>query len=183
HALANRALLPEIERAGVKAGVQRVAKKTRTANAEAVGIGPTRRVIFEDTLLDGRFAAPALRFVGAHELAHHSRRHIWKGVAWFALFALPCAFALAWTTERRGGLALPGNVPLALLVALCLQILSVPIGGTIARRYEAEADWTALERTRDPAGAQALFIGFARGNLEDPNPPGWAQLLIDDHPS
>jgi len=183
HPLRNAAVLPEIRRSGVKAGVDRVAKQTRAANAEAIGIGPTRRVIFDDTLLDGRFSSAALRFVGAHELAHHSRRHIWKGVAWFALFSLPCAFLLAWATERRGGLALPGTVPLALLVALCLQILSVPIGGTIARRYEAEADWTALERTRNPAGAQSLFTGFASVNLEDPSPPGWERLLIDDHPS
>ena len=183
HPLRKPALLPEIERAGVRAGVVRVAKETRTANAEAVGIGPTRRVIFEETLLDGRFGAPALRFVGAHELAHHSRRHIWKGVGWFALFSLPCALALAWTTERRGGLARPEAVPLALLVALCLQILAVPIGGAIARRYEAEADWTALQRTRDPAAAQALFVGFERVNLEDPSPPSWARILLDDHPS
>jgi STE24 endopeptidase len=183
HPLRNPALLAEIRRAGVKAGVDRVANQTRAANAEAVGIGATRRVIFDDTLLDGRFSPSALRFVGAHELAHHSRRHLWKGVAWFALFSLPLALALAWTTERRGGLALPGTVPLALLVAFCLQILSVPIGGAISRRYEAEADWTALERTRDPAAAQALFTGFARVNLEDPAPPGWARLLLDDHPS
>jgi Zn-dependent protease with chaperone function len=183
HPLRSAALLPEIRRAGIEAGVDRVAKKTRVANAEALGIGPTRRVIFDDTLLDGRFSVAALRVVGAHELAHHSRRHIWKGVAWFALFSLPCAFVLAWATERSGGLARPGTVPLALLVALGLQILSVPIGGAIARRYESEADWTALERTRDSAGAQALFTGFAHANLEDPSPPGWAQLVLDDHPS
>jgi STE24 endopeptidase len=183
HPLRNRALLAEIRRSGVKAGVDRVEKKTRAANAEAVGIGPTRRVIFDDTLVGGGFGVAALRFVGAHELAHHSRHHIWKGVAWFALFSLPCAFVLAWTTERRGGLARPGTVPLALLVAFGLQLLSIPIGGTIARRYETEADWTALERTDDPAAAGTLFRGFASVNLEDPDPPAWARILLDDHPS
>ena len=35
----------------------------------------------------------------------------------------------------------------------------------------------------DNKTAQLLFTGFARVNLEDPSPPGWERLLIDDHPS
>jgi STE24 endopeptidase len=183
HPLRNPVLRAEARAAGVDAGVDRVAKETRAANAEAVGIGPTRRIVFDDTLLAGAFDGRELRFVGAHEVAHHTRHHIWKGVGWFTLFSLPCALVLAWTTERRGGLARPGTVPLALLVAFCLQILSVPIGGAIARRYEAEADWTALQATHDPLGARRLFAGFARVNLENPTPPWWSRVLIDDHPS
>ena len=182
HPLRNRVLVAETRAAGVEAGVDRVAKKTRAANAEAVGIGPTRRIVFDDTLL-AAFGPRALRFVGAHEVAHHTRRHVWKGVAWFALFALPCAFVLGWATDRAGGLARPQAVPALLLAAFCLQLASIPIGGTIARRYEAEADWTALERTHDPTGARQLFAGFARVNLEDPTPPWWSRVLLDDHPS
>src|SRR5207248_3021675 len=168
--------------AGLKAGVDRVAKETRAANAEAIGIGPTRRIVFDDTLL-AAFGPRALRFVGAHEVAHHTRRHIWKGVAWFALFALPCALVLGWAPWRPGGLARPEAVPALLLAAFCLQLASFPIGGTIARRYEAEADWTAIESTHDPTGARQLFAGFARVNLEDPTPPWWSRVLLDDHPS
>jgi len=182
HPLRNPTLRAQTRAAGLKAGVDRVAKETRAANAEAIGIGPTRRIVFDDTLL-AAFGPRALRFVGAHEVAHHTRRHIWKGVAWFALFALPCAFVLGRATERAGGLARPEAVPALLLAAFCLQLASIPVGGTIARRYEAEADWTAIESTHDPTGARQLFAGFARVNLEDPTPPWWSRVLLDDHPS
>ncbi|TMK93653.1 MAG: hypothetical protein E6G42_06050 [Actinobacteria bacterium] len=148
-----------------------------------MGIGPTRRILFTDTMLDGRFGEPQLRFVARHELVHHRRDHLWKGVAWFALFAFPCAFVLAAAGERRGGLARPEAVPAVLLAAFCIQLVSLPVGGAIARRYEAEADWTALEATHDPAAGRALFQDFARVDLEQPDPPRWSQLLLDDHPT
>jgi STE24 endopeptidase len=183
HPLRDRQLAAVLAGSGIRVGVDRVAAETREANAEAIGIGPTRRIIFTDTILRRPFHEPELRFVARHELAHHRRRHLWKGAAWFALFALPCAFVLAAAGERRGGLARPQAVPAVLLAAFCIQLVSIPIGGAIARRYEAEADWTALRATNDPAAARALFVDFARVDLEQPNPPRWSQLLLDDHPT
>ena len=63
-------------------------------NAEAIGVGPTTRVILWDTLLEPQRPPGEIRFVAAHELAHVARRHLWKGVAWFALLALPGAWLL-----------------------------------------------------------------------------------------
>jgi STE24 endopeptidase len=183
HPLRDRQLAAVLAGSDIRVGVERVAAETREANAEAIGIGPTRRIIFTDTILRAPFGAPELRFVARHELAHHRRRHLWKGVAWFALFALPCAFVLAAAGERRGGLARPEAVPAVLLAAFCIQLVSLPVGGAIARRYEAEADWTALRATHDPAAARALFVDFARVDLEQPDPPRWSQLLLDDHPT
>jgi STE24 endopeptidase len=183
HPLRDRQLAAVLAGSGIRVGVDRVAKETRYANAEAIGIGPTRRIVLTDTILGGRFGEPELRFVARHELAHHRRDHLWKGVAWFALFAWPCAFVLAAAAARRGGLARPEAVPAVLLAAFCLQLASLPVGGAIARRYEAEADWTALRATRDPAGARALFVDFARVDLEQPSPPRWSQLLLGDHPT
>jgi Zn-dependent protease with chaperone function len=48
---------------------------------------------------------------------------------------------------------------------------------------EAEADWVALETTRDPAGARALFRNFSRVSRSEPDPPGWAYVLFDSHPT
>jgi len=183
HPLRDRQLAAVLAGSGIRVGVEKVASETRDVNADAIGIGPTRRIVFTDTILRRPFAEPELRFVARHELAHHRRHHLWKGVAWFALFALPCAFVLAAAGERRGGLARPEAVPAVLLAAFCIQLVSLPVGGAIARRYEAEADWTALRATRDPAAARALFVDFARVDLEQPNPPRWSQLLLDDHPT
>jgi STE24 endopeptidase len=162
---------------------QTVGDQTTAANAYAIGIGPSERVVFWDTLLDGRFSDHEVRFVAAHELAHLARKHIVKGLAWFTLFLVPILGAVAYFTERRGGLRNPGTVPLALLVILAAQLVSLPFQSAISRRYEAEADWVALNATRDPAAARGLFRRFAKTSLEDPTPPSWAHALLGDHPT
>jgi STE24 endopeptidase len=48
---------------------------------------------------------------------------------------------------------------------------------------ESEADWKALQTTRDPAAVRGLFVGFARTSLGDPDPPAWAHILLDSHPT
>src|SRR5919201_556713 len=126
HPLRDRRLAAVLAGSGIRVGVERVASDTREANAEAIGIGPTRRIIFTDTILRRPFDEPELRFAARHELAHHRRHHLWKGAAWFALFALPCAFVLAWAGGRRGGLARPEAVPAVLPAAVFLPLLSPP---------------------------------------------------------
>jgi STE24 endopeptidase len=162
---------------------QTVSDQTTAANAFAAGIGPSERVVFWDTLLDGRFSDREVRFVAAHELGHLARNHISKSIGWFTLFIVPILGVAAFLTERRGGLRDPGTVPLALLAIVAAQLASLPLRNEITRRYEAEADWVALTATRDPAAARGLFKLFADTSLQDPSPPGWAHVLLDDHPS
>jgi STE24 endopeptidase len=162
---------------------QTVSDQTTAANAYSMGIGPSERVVFWDTLLDGRFSDREVRFVAAHELAHLARNHILKSIGWFALFLVPILGAAAFFTERRGGLRDPGTLPLALLVIVATQLVASPLRSAITRRYEAEADWVALTATRDPGAARGLFRQFADTSLQDPTPPWWAHVLLDDHPS
>jgi STE24 endopeptidase len=151
-------------------------------NAAATGLGPTRRVILWDTLVD-RFDRDEVRVVLAHELGHHSRDHLPKGIAWYALFAFPGAFVIARATRRRGGMREPFAVPLALLVLVVLQTLFLPVQNTITRHMEAEADWVALETTEDPQAARELFEGFSEEALLDPDPPTWSYVLMETHPA
>jgi STE24 endopeptidase len=163
--------------------VQPVGTETTAPNAEAVGLGPSRRVILWDTLLDGRFSEDEESVVVAHELGHHARNHLWKGVAWYALFAFPGAFVIARVTRRRGGMARPEAVPLSLLVLVVLSLLALPFQNMITRHMENEADWTALELTEDPEAAKGLFEGFTTTALADPTPPTWAYVLMETHPT
>jgi STE24 endopeptidase len=188
--LRDPALAAEVRQLGTRLGVrpQDVAVKdaagrTTRVNAEVVGYGPTLRVVLWDTLLDGRTPAAEIRFIAAHELAHVSRRHVWKGVAWFALLATPIALLVAEATRRRGGLGDPAAVPLAVLVLVAVQLAAVPFANAVSRRYEAEADWVALRATGDPAAARGLFERFAEANLVDPSPPAWSYALRSTHPS
>jgi STE24 endopeptidase len=146
------------------------------------GLGPTRRVVFYDTILDGRFRDSELASVAAHELAHVARRHVWKGVAWFGLLAVPGLALVAWATERRGGLRDPALVPLGLLVALAVSLVTLPVQNAVSRRYEAEADWIALRATGDPDASIGLDRRLALSSLGDPDPPGWARIVLSTHP-
>jgi STE24 endopeptidase len=163
--------------------VEPVHDTTTAANAYSVGMGPSRSVFLWDTLLDGRFTRREVQFVTGHELAHLARRHIWKGLVWGVLFGVPILAAVAFATGRRGGLRNPGTVPLALLTLVLLELVLTPLENVVSRRYEAEADWVGLGGTRDPAAARGLFKGFVTTDLQDPDPPGWVHVFLDNHPT
>jgi len=54
----------------------------------------------------------------------------------------------------------PEVVPFALLVLAVFGLLITPFGNAVSRRYEAEADWSALRATRDPRSAEGVFRKF-----------------------
>ena len=188
--LADPVLTAEIRALADRVGVDAIAvevkdasERTTTANAEIAGIGPTRRIVLWDTLLDGRFTRGEVRAVAAHELAHVGRSHLWKGLAWFALLALPCVYVVAAVTRLRGGLGEPPAVPLAVLAVVALQLALLPFSNAVSRRYEAEADWLALEATGDAAAARRLLHRFSETSLAQPDPPAWSYVLRSTHPS
>ena len=112
-----------------------------------------------------------------------SRAHIAKSIAWYALFALPGAFLIAWLTRRRGGMREAQAVPLGLFLLVVFQLLALPLLNVVTRRLEAEADWEALQATRAPDAAESLFRRFATTALSDPSPPTWDYVLTVSHPT
>jgi STE24 endopeptidase len=168
---------------GTPVDVEKVSDLTTQANAFAAGLGPTTRVVVWDTLLDGRFSRGEVRFVLAHEFAHVGRGHLWKGIGWAALFAFPLTFGLAHITRRRGGLGDPGVLPYGFLVLVLLQLAFSPAQNVVSRHVEAEADWVALDTTRDPASGRGLFQKFQETSLAEPNPPTWSYIFLDTHPT
>ena len=185
--LQDRGLATQIERLGERAGlpqieveVRKARERTRAVNAEAIGAGPTTRVILWDTLLAPDVERGEVRFAVAHELGHVARRHQWKAVAWFALIALPGVWLLARVVR---GLGEPRALPRVALVLLLLQLATLPFANAISRRYEVEADAFGLRLTRDGRSAEALYRRFARTSLSDPDPPLLLHLLLDTHPT
>ncbi len=173
----------ELGLAHIPLRVEEVSQDTDQANAYAFGVGPSRRVVFWDTMLLPPFTEDEQQVVLAHELAHHSQDHLPKGIGWFALFAVPGAWILMRTTRRRGGMGAPEAVPLALLVVAVIQLATLPLANHLSRRMEAEADWKALQVTRDPEALEGLMVGFSKTSLGDPDPSGWVQFLLGTHPS
>ena len=169
--------------AGTPVRVQKVSARTNQVNGFTEGFGPSTHVVLWNTLFTRRFPRRELDVVVAHELGHVRSRHIVKAIGWAALSVLPTLLVVALVTRRRGGLANPANLPLAFLVLAVLALVTAPAQNLVSRRYEAEADWRALNATRDPVAAQRLFQSFARTSLEEPNPPLLDYLWLENHPT
>ena len=152
-------------------------------NAFSTGLGASRRVFFWKPIIEPPFTPRLDRFVLAHELGHLAHNHIWKSIGWYALFAFPIAFLIARATRRRGGMGVPEAVPLAIFVFVVLQLVQLPIQNVISRHFEAEADWSALRATHDPRAGVQLFQLFASQTLDDPNPPTWDYVFLENHPT
>ncbi|HEX7278725.1 MAG TPA: M48 family metalloprotease [Solirubrobacterales bacterium] len=163
--------------------VQDADRFTDAPNAMAAGFGPTSTVILWDTLLDDDFSRSEVRFVLAHEIAHLAHKDTLKQVGWLALFLLPALALTALLTRRRGGLAQPEAVPVALLVLVVLQLAAAPLLNVASRRQEAAADWAALEATQDPAAARGLIRQLGTKSLNNPDPPFWVSGLYGSHPT
>ena len=176
-------LAGEIGAEGTPVDVEPMSEFTSQANAYAYKLGPIKRVVLWDTLLDGRFSDDSVRVVIAHELAHVAREHVLKGLVWFLLISLPLWFLIAEITRRFGGLWEPANLPLGLLVVSVLTLVFAPVENLLSRRYEAEADWVALQATEEPEAAKELFAGFRDSSLADPDPPTWAYVFLETHPT
>ena len=190
HPIRDRQVAAVVERLKQREGVPRtkirvdkVSDETREINGETTGVGPTTVVILWNTLFRSHLSDRAIEFVAAHELGHAARRHIWKGLGWGVLFTIPLTYLLAAATRRRGGLHRAEVVPFALLVSFVLSLLATPLENVVSRRYESEADWMALQATRDPAAGREALRSFTRIDLTQPNPPLWSYVVIDDHPT
>ena len=190
HPLDNPALRADVARLervehvqGTPVRVQDVSSWTDQANAFTVGFGPSTHVVLWDTILDDRFSRAEQDVVIAHELGHVRSRHIVKAVGWTALIVLPTLWLLALATRRRGGVGDPANLPYVFLVLTVLALAAAPLENAVSRRYEAEADWRALNATRDPAADTSLFQAFGKTSLEEPNPPLLDYLWLENHPT
>jgi STE24 endopeptidase len=178
------------KRAGVDIGqVYRVDASRRSTglNAYVDGIGPTKRVVLYDNLLDGAPRAQ-IRSVVAHELGHVKGRDVLRGIAWVALVAPLGALFVAVSTEalgRRTGdrPGTPGSLPaLALSLALASLVLGL-VSNQLSRRVEARADTFALELTHDPKALISVQRRLATTNVAEPAPPAALVFLFGTHPT
>lgn len=157
-------------------------RRTTAANAYVTGLGPTKRVVLFDTLLD-RYSRDEIRLVVAHELAHVHHRDVRRGLAYAAVVAPATALAvqrLSWELSPERGT--PATLP---AVALAAMLTTGPIGligNRLSRAMERRADHFALEL----AGAPEAFVSFERTialqNVADVDPPRWVSRLLATHP-
>ena len=183
-----------LERIAAQAGVEvegvfteDASRRTRAVNAYVHGLGPSRRVVIQDTALE-RLGPGQTEVLVAHELAHVEYRDPERGLLFALLVIPPAALAvqmLALLLVRRRGDGSPGPMvipSLALGIAVASLLISVP-GSWLSRQVEARADQRSLELTLDPQSAISLQRTLARTNLQDPAPPTAWSALFGTHPS
>src|SRR6266540_90498 len=165
-------------------------RRTRKENAYVSGLGATRRVVVYDTLL-ARGGPDEVELVVAHELGHRRLRHVAKGTVLGMVGSALAVAALAFLLRSNGVLhavharsaADPRVVPFVLLFVAALELVALPLGSAVSRRWETEADRFSLEMTGDLAAFVRSHVDLARANLSDLDPPRWLYLATFTHPT
>jgi STE24 endopeptidase len=181
------------ERAGVPVRtllVTDASRRTRKHNAYVSGLGPTRRLVLFDTLLDDS-SRGELRGVVAHELGHRRHRHVASGTL-LAMTGAAGAVLILWGLLSWDGLVSaagasgPGDpraVPLVLLVMWLLELTALPFETWLSRRWERAADRFALDLTGDGEAIEQMHRRLALANLADLDPPPLLYKLLFTHPT
>jgi STE24 endopeptidase len=185
HALAERAGVPVRD-----VLVADASRRTRRENAYVSGLGGTRRIVLFDNLLDASEPRQT-RLVVAHELGHRRARHVERGtllaMAGAAAVVLVLWGLLSWPALLDAiGASGPGDprvAPFLFLAVSVFELIALPLGAALSRRWEREADRSSLELTRDPEAFESAHRRLARANLADLEPPRAVYALLFSHPT
>ncbi|NTV52756.1 MAG: M48 family metallopeptidase [Candidatus Firestonebacteria bacterium] len=187
-----KAISALLARAGIR--VSRVfesdaSRRSRHTNAYFSGIGPVKRIVLFDTLLE-KNTVPELLAVLAHEAGHWKKKHLFKTLAWMESLAL-AGFYVAhqvlqapWIS-RIFGLGHPSflaDVIGLLFVASLLGFFLEPAVNYLSRQHEREADGFAAELTGEPQALAAALISLVKDNLSNLHPHPWYAAFHFSHP-
>ena len=172
--------------------VQDTSRRTAHVNAYVTGIGPTTRIVIEDTALTTLPEDQILAMVG-HEMGHYVEGHIWYGALSSAIGAGLFLFAgsrLLPRLLRRGeakygvwGATDLAALPLFLLAIALFMQLQMPIANAESRYIEHRADIYGLRLTGLNEAMAHLFVGFAERDYADPSPPPLLHFWYGSHPT
>lgn len=164
-----------------------LAEKTTKANAALTGIGTSRRILVSDTML-AQYSDEEIEVVLAHELGHHVHGDIWKGIAFEALLILAGFFAASIalrTAVPLLGLRGPDDLaglPLLLLAAGAVSLVSIPAAHAMSRAHERRADHFALSLTKNPPAFISAMKRLAQQNMAEDEPSTLVRWLFYSHP-
>jgi STE24 endopeptidase len=155
-------------------------------------MGPTRRIVLTDTLIDEAAvddgSISEVRAVLGHELGHHRSRDLWRFAALGAVSTFVMFGVAAWLVDRlpsvlaHGGPRTLAGVP---ALALCLGIAGSPlslVSAAYSRRRERAADAFGFDVSGDPEAFARALEGLCRTNLAEYWPPRLVQLR-SSHPA
>jgi STE24 endopeptidase len=165
-------------------------RQSTRISANVSGFLGTERITLNDNLLK-RSTLPEIMSVMGHEMGHYVLNHVYKGLL-FTLIVMVVFFAglrhaLEWSLARWGtrweirGVSDPAVLPLALLIVSIFSFLYTPIGNTVTRTMEYEADMYGLNAVRQPDAFATIALKLGEYRKLSPGPI--EEMLLFDHPS
>jgi STE24 endopeptidase len=164
-------------------------KRSRHTNAYFTGIGKTKRIILFDTLLASHGAEEILSVL-AHEIGHWKKKHILKQLGFMIAASLGVSYVVYNLVDAPvlyRAYDLPGTPIYAGLFLVSLYFSSIgffasPVGAAIMRRFEREADRTAVELTGTPEPMISALKRLAKDNLANLHPHPLYAWFYYSHP-
>jgi len=161
--------------------------KTNKANAALTGIGPTRRVLLGDTLLDN-YEPDEIEVVLAHELGHHKLGHIPRSIllgaagTLLAFYLIKASSATILGSLNIGSISNVSSLPAILFALILFGAISAPIQNAYSRKIEREADLFALKNTGFVDAFVSCMQKLSSQNLSDPSPGRFIEIMLYSHP-
>ncbi|WP_170959098.1 M48 family metalloprotease [Magnetospirillum sp. 15-1] len=170
-----RILTPSHFQAPVPVWISDEGSRTGQLNARAEGIGPRRRIILNDTLVEA-LPADEVAAVLAHEAGHLEHRHR----EWFLVWRLGLA-ALLLVLARWAGGDITTTLTLLVLAAPVLALPVRPLEARLIRRWEEQADAHAAAQAGAEPFARALRHLYG-ANAQAPEPERLWAAFHHPHP-
>ena len=165
-------------------------RQSDRVSANVSGFAGTMQVSLNDNLLK-RCSLPAIESTMGHEMGHYVLNHIYKGLV-FTGIGIVVGFAFT-SWGIKGALARWGEawevrgitdaavLPLAVLLLSFYFFVTTPIGNTITRTMEYEADMFGINAGQQPDGEAEVDLLLGEYRKLDPGPI--EEFIFFDHPS
>ena len=165
-------------------------RQSNRVSANVSGFANTMRISLNDNLLK-RCTLPEIETTMGHEMGHYVLNHEYKGLMisgvliliGFAFVNWGINFALArWgSVWDIRGITDVAVLPLATILFLFYLFLTTPIGNTVTRTMEFEADMYGLNAAQQPDGEANVDMMLGEYRKLDPGP--MEEFIFYDHPS
>jgi STE24 endopeptidase len=170
--------------------VMDASRRSRHGNAYFTGLGPVKRVVLFDTLVDTMSEGEILAVL-AHEIGHERRHHVRKslalsialGAAGFWLLSL----LVPWTPLYEAfGFGRASNHAILVVLSVAAGPFTFPfrpLFSLLSRRHEYEADRFAVDGTGGAEGMIGALLRLSKDNLTNLTPHPWYSFYHYSHPT
>ena len=165
-------------------------KRSKHTNAYFTGIGRTKRIVLFDTLLNSHPVDEILSVL-AHEAGHWTKKHSIKQLVLMEVLSLVGLFImsrlLTWeymyrTFGFQGPVIYAGLLLVPVLLSPLTYFLS-PLGSSLSRRYEKQADEVAVQLMGTAEPMKNTLIRLSSENLANLVPHPFFSWFNYSHPA